>query len=249
MENQVDNQNANNPDTSNEDELKRLEEIIKKSEEDIKALDDKLESLEREMNQKKAKLEDARKKSDEEKIPKILTRKQIKELNEKYERAKQEKLLETKNNIDAITKTEFEKARLIRVKKQDASESEQNSMEIQALQIETEALEKEISVKNTILYEVQEKLKETLADKVSEELKIGKLRSELGRSQSETQGWRIGNDEIRSKINSAVTQKNRLMHDYEKLANKADSINLKIQKSAKLLKDKLSELESLKNSL
>lgn len=249
MGNQVDNQNVNNSDTSNEDELKRLEEIIKKSEEDIKALDDKLESLEREMNQKKAELEDARKKSDEERLPKILTRKQIKELNEKYERVKQEKLLETKNNIDAITKSEFEKARLIRAEKHEDFESEQKSLEVQALQIETEALEKEISVKNTILYEVQEKLQEILADKVSEELKIGKLRSELGRSQSENQGWRVSSDEIRNKINAAATKKNRLMHDYEKLANKADSINLKIQKSAKLLKDKLAELESLKNSL
>lgn len=249
MENQFDEENKSDNTLSPEDELKKLEELIKKSESEIESLDAEIENIEKQIQQKKQELSEVEAKKNEPKVPKILTRKQLKELNEQYERTKEQKLLEIRNNIDAITKAEFEKARLMRMDGQNCSELERKNLEIQALQLEIDALEKEISIKNSIFYENQEKLRDVLANKLSEELKIEKLRKDLRRLQGEKQDIGVRGNEIRSRINAAISQKNRFVHDYDRLSKDTDTINSKLQKSEKLLKVKYVELKNLKDSL
>ncbi len=249
MEKQFNKKNENSEDIGNNKELVMLEELIKKSESELESLDAEIENIEKQIRQKEHELNDVEVKKNEPKVPKILTRKQLKELNEQFARTKEQKLLELKNNIDAITKAEFEKARLMRTDGQGCSQSDRNNLEKQALQIEIDALEKEISVKTSIFYENQEMLKDILASKIYEDLKLGKLKKELNRLKSAKQDTGSQGNDIRNRVNAGVSQKNRFMHDYDKLSKETESINLKLQKSSKLLKDKLIELENFKNSL
>ncbi len=161
------------------------------------------------------------------------------------EKAKEEKLNELKNNIDIITKSEFEKAKLIRSEAEKCVGAEQKSLLIKALQIEIDALEREFDVKSSILYENQEKAQEILAEKVFEELKISKLRKEINKSKTSKKEHSYGSDN-KEKIGRMISKKNSLIYNYERISNEIEDISLKMKKIKKLLKLKLSEIEKLR---
>lgn len=228
------------------DELKKLESLIEESDADLKKLDAQIEDIEKQIKEKEIEIkagEDARKAE----APKIFTRKQIKKLLEEREAAEERRLLELKNNIDIITKSEFEKARLIRAEAQDGSGEQKKSAEIRALETEISALEKEQEVKGAILREKQEKSQEALADKISKELKIEKFRKDLAKLQISKQDNGIIGRDLRSRMNAEVMNKNRFMHDYERLSREIDEIESRLKKSKNTLRSKLVEIETLKS--
>lgn len=227
----------------NTTELQRLELLIKKSDEDLKELGAQLESLEKEIRQKENEIKIA-KENYNALEPKILTRKQLKDLNLKRERAKEEKLKELKNNIDIITKSEFEKAKLIRSEAEDNLGDEKQSLLTKALQTEINALEKEVEVKSSILRENQAKAQDILAERVLEELKISKLRKDLNKFKDSKKESNFSSS-FKERISAMTSRKNGLLYEYEKITEGIDDISLKIKKSKKLLKNKIAELESL----
>jgi len=227
----------------NTTELQRLELLIKKSDADLKELGVQLESLEKEICQKENEIKIA-KENYNALEPKILTRKQLKDLNLKRERAKEEKLKELKNNIDIITKSEFEKAKLIRSEAENNLGDERQSLLTKALQIEINALEKEVEVKSSILLENQAKAQDILAERVLEELKISKLRKDLNKFKDSKKENNFSSN-FKERISAITSRKNGLLYEYEKITEGIDDISLKIKKSKKLLKNKIAELESL----
>lgn len=227
----------------NTTELQRLELLIKKSDADLKELGVQLESLEKEIRQKENEIKIA-KENYNALEPKILTRKQLKDLNLKRERAKEEKLKELKNNIDIITKSEFEKAKLIRSEAENNLGDERQSLLTKALQTEINALEKEIEVKSSILRENQAKAQDILAERVLEELKISKLRKDLNKFKDSKKESNFSSS-FKERISAMTSRKNGLLYEYEKITEGIDDISLKIKKSKKLLKNKIAELESL----
>lgn len=227
----------------NTTELQRLELLIKKSDADLKELGVQLESLEKEIRQKENEIKIA-KENYNALEPKILTRKQLKDLNLKRERAKEEKLKELKNNIDIITKSEFEKAKLIRSEAEDNLGDEKQSLLTKALQTEINALEKEVEVKSSILRENQAKAQDILAERVLEELKISKLRKDINKFKDSKKENNFSSS-FKERISAMTSRKNGLLYEYEKITEGIDDISLKIKKSKKLLKNKIAELESL----
>lgn len=227
----------------NTTELQRLELLIKKSDEDLKELGAQLESLEKEIRQKENEIKIA-KENYNALEPKILTRKQLKDLNLKRERAKEEKLKELKNNIDIITKSEFEKAKLIRSEAENNLGDEKQSLLTKALQTEINALEKEVEVKSSILRENQAKAQDILAERVLEELKISKLRKDLNKFKDSKKESNFSSS-FKERMSAMTSRKNGLLYEYEKITEGIDDISLKIKKSKKLLKNKIAELESL----
>lgn len=227
----------------NTTELQRLELLIKKSDADLKELGVQLESLEKEIRQKENEIKIA-KENYNALEPKILTRKQLKDLNLKRERAKEEKLKELKNNIDIITKSEFEKAKLIRSEAENNLGDEKQSLLTKSLQTEINALEKEIEVKSSILRENQAKAQDILAERVLEELKISKLRKDLNKFKGSKKESNFSSS-FKERMSAMTSRKNGLLYEYEKITEGIDDISLKIKKSKKLLKNKIAELESL----
>lgn len=228
----------------NTTELQRLELLIKKSDADLKELGAQLESLEKEIRQKENEIKNIVKENYNALEPKILTRKQLKDLNLKRERAKEEKLKELKNNIDIITKSEFEKARLIRSEAENNLGDERQSLLTKALQTEINALEKEVEVKSSILRENQAKAQDILAERVLEELKISKLRKDINKFKDSKKESNFSSS-FKERISAMTSRKNGLLYEYEKITEGIDDISLKIKKSKKLLKNKIAELESL----
>lgn len=227
------------------DRVKQLELMIKKYDSDLEQVNAQIEDLEKQIKEKEAEIEKSSS-GDDSKSPKVFTRKELKKLMEERELAKEQKLLDLKNNIDAITRSEFEKARSVREEAKNCSEDQKNSLELSALEIEINALEKEQEVKNAILCEKRDKSQYVLADKISEELKIQKLRKKLFQLQSEKQDNGIIGKDIRSRMNTAVANKNRFIHDYEKLSKEINDIYSKLDRSKKMLKNKMIEAENLK---
>lgn len=239
--------NDNKENSSNDREnLEKLKAMIEKSNADLEQIDAQIEDIDRQIKEKEAEFEAKISQADFE-PPKIFTRSELKRLLEEKETAKEKKLLELKNNIDAITKAELEKAKLIRAEAMENSELKKRNAELEALEIEVKALEKEQEVKGAILNEKKDKSQDVLASRISEDLKIEKLRRELGKLQKEKRDSGILGKDMRTRINASILNKNLFMHEYEKLVGEINDIDSRLDKSKKLLKSKLAEMENLKN--
>lgn len=226
--------------------INQIEAIIKKYDDDISQISAQIEDIERQIGEKESEI--ARDSNGEgSKVPKVFTRKELKKLMEEREAAKEKKLLDLKNSIDIITRSEFEEAKLIREEAKQSTENQKKSLESKALEIEINALKKEYEVKSAILNEKQEKSRDVLADKISEELKIEKLRKTLRKLQIDKQDNGIAGESIRSRINTAIANKNHFAHYYEKLNKQINEIFSKLYRSRKMLKNKMVEAEKLKD--
>ena len=108
---------------------------------------------------------------------------EIKEAKEKIKREEEKREYE-KKNIDLITRQSLNVANDLREGAENLNEQERKEVEISAMNIEKNALEKEIKIKKDIIKEKETEMNRILADKVFYEAKIKKIKKEMNAKSS-----------------------------------------------------------------
>lgn len=162
--------------------------------------------------------------------PKIFTFGELQEIKEKAEREKREKLEIEKAEIDASTAGALKKASEIRNSSQHLPESVKAQREQEALQIERDALSRDLELRKIIINEKKALLENMFADMAIEENLFSKYKREsLKTSKKDNSYFEIQNEVYKSK-----NKKEIIFLKCKSIKATIDEQTKKIMKSEKL---------------
>ena len=193
--------------------IKKLNEELQKKEEEIKEAKEKIAKL---------------------LAAKIYTRAELKQINEEKIKREEEKREYEKKNIDLITRQSLNIAKNMRGEAEGLSEEERKEIEISAINIEKDALEKEIKVKKDIIKEKEAEMNKILADKIFYESKIKKIKRDMNASNS---------SESKVKIETLRNYSKNSSQKYFEFSKQSEILKnniIKAQSQIEFLKEKLS---------
>lgn len=190
--------------------IQKLREDLKKKELEIESVKEKIQAL----------------------LPvKIYTRKELKLMADKQKRKEEQKINYEKSHIDLITLDAMREAEKVRVEA-GPSELEKKSAELKALTMETQALEKDIKVKNEIIQEKRLRMEKQMAEKVINEAKLKRLERKIKMDRN-IPSQQLS--EMKKEIFYLKNQINSLREKYFVLVKQVENMGIKVTNSEREL--------------
>lgn len=190
--------------------IQKLREDLKKKELEIESVKEKIQTL----------------------LPvKIYTRKELKLMADKQKRKEEQKINYEKSHIDLITLDAMREAEKVR-SEAGPSELEKKAAELKALTMETQALEKDIKVKNEIIQEKRLRMEKQMAEKVINEAKLKRLERKIKMDRN-IPSQQLS--EMKKEIFYLKNQINSLREKYFVLVKQVENMGIKVTNSEREL--------------
>lgn len=200
--------------------IQKLKDDLRKKELEIEAVKEKIQSL----------------------LPvKIYTRKELKLMADKQKKKEEQKLNYEKTHIDLITLDALREADKLRAEAGPGEEAKK-SAELKALNIEIQALERDIKIKSEIVEEKRRKAEEHMAEKVVSETRLKRLERKMKIAHNAS-SQQIS--EIKKEIFHLKSRISSMREKYFVSIRQTENISLKLLNSERELIKKKTEFKSL----
>ena len=203
-------------------------------ENELLSLDAQIANLVKELKEKEDEIEQVKLKIEKMLPAKIYTRKELEQMKEEERQKRLEKLKYERENIDLITQKSFVEADKMRERLKNSSDEEKKEIETAALEIEIQALEKKLKVKDDIIFQTEKDMREIIAGKVVRDSKIKHYESELN-SENRKNIYPEKETEIRKNIVDLKSINRDALEKYFLLLKKSENIKTDMYVSAQKL--------------
>ncbi len=203
-------------------------------ENELLSLDAQIANLVKELKEKEDEIEQVKLKIEKMLPAKIYTRKELEQMKEEERQKRLEKLKYERENIDLITQKSFVEADKMRERLKNSSDEEKKEIETAALEIEIQALEKKLKVKDDIIFQTEKDMREIMAGKVVRDSKIKHYESELN-SENRKNIYPEKETEIRKNIVDLKSINRDALEKYFLLLKKSENIKTDMYVSAQKL--------------
>lgn len=203
-------------------------------ENELLSLDAQIANLVKELKEKEDEIEQVKLKIEKMLPAKIYTRKELEQMKEEERQKRLEKLKYERENIDLITQKSFVEADKMRERLKNSSDEEKKEIETAALEIEIQALEKKLKVKDDVIFQTEKDMREIMAGKVVRDSKIKHYESELN-SENRKNIYPEKETEIRKNIVDLKSINRDALEKYFLLLKKSENIKTDMYVSAQKL--------------
>ncbi len=203
-------------------------------ENELLSLDAQIANLVKELKEKEDEIEQVKLKIEKMLPAKIYTRKELEQMKEEERQKRLEKLKYERENIDLITQKSFVEADKMRERLKNSPDEEKKEIETAALEIEIQALEKKLKVKDDIIFQTEKDMREIMAGKVVRDSKIKHYESELN-SENRKNIYPEKETEIRKNIVDLKSINRDALEKYFLLLKKSENIKTDMYVSAQKL--------------
>lgn len=222
-----------------ESRIEELKRLISESNEKIEKSKRRLEEIDYEMDMVNQQIEEEQLNQFKQNPPKILTKSQMNLLKSEQEKDLKRKKEQEIKDVDINTKRAFEIAQNIRRQSQNLSEEQRKSANKEALQLEIEALRKELEIRKIVCRKSSQVAQDALAQKISDEVKFIQNKKQFD-DQIQKNGK--ANEILRKNLAMFQNNKNRALEIYLKSFKallESESKFFKTEKRLKFYTDKI----------